>query len=322
MTILICSGSLFSDWETTHEQHLLVDSQHHEIYRELSALNENMCREYSPGIDKLGWKPFSPDESYTDKARHLLTSVPNEPWLAWADTNSSLILDFWQSVSDDARFMLFYDSPEYELSRFIKMHSYTPSAIRDVIEAWTIHTRAMLTFFMNNRDKCLLIDIQSAMRSPDKLIDKVNEVFDTELHGTGNKDYETHEESVLHEYFAATLLADNDVVSELFDEVRSAATLLDNKDHALKDIQSRTELLIPVFLEKIDQQERLQNNLKQTSEELSTLDLQLHQTQKELEFYYLKERDTASLNDKYVEFLNKNPLLKLARLARLNESGE
>ena len=320
--MLICSGSLFSHWQIVHDQNMQAGSPHHVFYAELTALNAEICREQMPGAHELNWKPFSPDESYTRKAIQLLSSAQNEPQLAWADSNSSLLLNFWHRACEDARFVLFYSSPEYELANYICEFSFDSSTINDVIDAWVVRTRAMLTFFMNARGKCLLVDAESAMRDPGELLRTINEVLGAGLTIPAKGNNQISKKSVLHEYFAATLLASNSVVAELYDEIRSAATLLNKETPILRDIQARTELLIPGFLTKISQLEQLESDLKQSSDELTMMALQLHQTQKELEFYYLTERDTAALNEKYVAFLNQNPLLKLARIARLNEPSE
>ncbi len=321
MTILICSGPLFSDWENIPEKYLLPGSSHHKINVELSALNTKICLEHMPGTENLNFRSFSPDQSYSQKAKQLLSFVQTEPQPVWADVNSCLILDFWQEVSEDTRFVLFFSSPEYELSNYLKNNLFDSSTVKSVIDAWKVRTRAMLTFFMNTRNKCLLVNVQSATRNPGNLIRKINETFDTCLTSAEKNSTHTPEESVMYKYLAATLLANNGAADELFNEACSTATQLDD-DFGLPDIQVRTALLVPNFLRQAGQQEKQKRALAQTADKLIMMELQLHQTQKELEFYYLKERDTATLNEQYLEFLNQNPLLKLARLARLNESPE
>jgi len=322
MTIIICSGPLFTDWKDLHDQILLTDSVGHGTYEELSELNTKICKEQMPEADLVGWKPFSTDGAYDQEATQLLECVSAEPLLTWADPNSSLILNFWCKASEETRFILFYSSPEYALSHYIRKHTFDASAIKSAIEAWTVRTRAMLTVFLVNRNRCLLLDVQSAMTNTDKLVRAINEAFSTAIAEPNQKGYQSPKESVLHEYLAATLLANDALASELYDEIRSTATRLDDDRLVLRDIQTRTELLIPDFLWRSNQQEQVEKDLNKTTDDLNMMELQLHQTQNELEFYYFKERDTAALNEKYVEFLNQNPVLKLARLARLNEPSE
>jgi len=322
MTTFICTGSLFSGWESIHNNYLLADSSLHPVCVELSAFSAKIFQEQASGTDQLNWKPPCLDNHHSKEAKLLLSTVQCEPPLMWADTSSCLFLDFWQKVSEDVRFVLFYSSPEFELSKYIQKHSYDPSTVKSVVDAWIVRTRSMLTFFMKFRSTSLLIDVQSAMGNPGKLISTINDVLDTELNEPARKNYFPQNDSVLYEYFAATLLADNDNVSDLFDEVRSTATILEKDVPELRDIRSRTELLIPDFLKKIDIQKQLETDLTLASDKLTMMGLQLHQTQKELESYYLKERDTAVLNEKYLKFLNQDSLLKLARLARLSESSD
>ena len=111
-------------------------------------------------------------------------------------------------------------------------------------------------------------------------------------------------------------------MSELFDEVRSAATVIDDNAMSLQGVQSRAENLIPAILEKINHHEQFETDLKHLAEELTNTSLQLHQTQKELEHYYLKERETSAFFEKYIEQIGQKPVLKLARLVRLSENSK
>lgn len=316
MTTLICTGALFSDWELICKQLLQTNYSHHPVFTELSKLSTNMFQNQLLESKQMYWKPFPPNAEVSQDARMLLSSIRPEQQFIWADSNSCLALDFWQEASEDVSFVLFYSSPEFELSKYIKENSYDPIEVKSVLDAWNTRTRSMLTFFMQFRNKCLLVDVQDAMRTPEKLVQKINEVLNTVLAEPCSKSTKFPKDLILHEYFAATLVSNNDKVSELFDEVRSTATVLDEYIPKLTDIHTRTELLIPGFLKNIDQMDQLKNSLAIAEDEINMMNLQIHEIQKELEFYYKKEKETAALNAEYLKFLNQDPALKLARLAR------
>ena len=322
MTTFICSGTLFSDWHHIVEKHLSADEKYHPVSKELSSFSKEICKPQFPEIDERAWKPFSPDENYQDKANRLLSTVEDSPVFTWADSNCSLLLDFWQAANDYAKFILFYSSPEYELSNYIDLHLFDESEIGQVITAWIIRTRAMLTFFMNNRNRCLLVNVQSVKKYPDQFIKEINKSFHLAIDGKRDEDRKAATEPILQRYLATTLLLDNDSVSELFDEVLSAATMIKETDLEFKDIHARAQSLIPGFLNAVNQHDQLTKNLKEVTEELTATSLQLHQTQEELEFHYLRERDTSALNEKYLEFLNQDPFLRLARKARMGETSD
>ncbi|RLA50103.1 MAG: hypothetical protein DRR42_14065 [Gammaproteobacteria bacterium] len=320
MSILICTGSLFSEWQKNLENLTLGNLEHHQTYSRLSALSEDICQQNSAGTDKLEWKVFTPQDKYADKATQLFSTAQNEPIFVWADTNSGLFLNFWYATAENAKFVLFYSSPEHELGSYLKAHPYDTAIVKKVIQAWITRTRAMLTFFMRNRDHSVLIDVESASKNTIGVIEKINKTFDVELNKPKNT-MRDHEEPIFQKYLAASLLFRNDTVAEIFDEVRSAATVICDSDLTIEDIQKRTENLIPVFQKAVTKHDQLVIDYSNANEELNMAILQLHKTQEELEFYYLKECETAAQYKKLVESLQQTPLLKLARLARLNEQS-
>lgn len=323
MAILIISGSLFSDWQSILDEHLPTESLNRELQGSLSALTTEIFHEQMPGTDQMEWEPLDPDGIYDQQAEQLLGSVDENLLFSWADQNSSLTLDLWRKASKRTCFIMFYCSPEYALARYLENHTFDTPTIKTVIDAWIIRTRAMLAFFMKHRNICLLIDIHTANKNPDALVRLINQAFETTLISPDNNSCHSSEVSILHRYFAASLLANNGTASELFDEVMSTATMLDDRTPVLiSDIHQRLGSMAPEFLATASEAAHLHKALKQVTEDLRMMELQLHQTQKELEFYYLKERDTAILNKKYTEFLEQNPVLKLARAVRTSKQPE
>ena len=319
MTILICSGPLFADWKKCHLSHVLMDSLNHPKSAELSALNRKICEHQWPEKEELAWAPFSPDQTYLSEAKQLLDSDKDSSFV-WIDNDSCLLLDFWNNASGNTKFALFYSSPEFELANYIKDYSYDATETQGFIENWIRRNRAMLSFFMRNRETCLLFDLETANKAPINLVKIINNAFNTELLDVNRKNKQRIEDVDLYEYLAATILNKNDMVSELFDEIRSAATVIGSEAPILLDIEARTEKLIPAFLEKINQYENTAIGSMQLPEVLANAQLQLYQAQKELEHFYLKERDTAIFFEQFVENIYQKQFLNIARVARLSEN--
>ena len=322
MTSIICTGTLYSDWQNILPRHLPANSSQNDVSAEISALSRKICKRQYPDSDELDWKAFIPDDEFKDQAKQLLSNVESESLFAWQDNNSSLFLDFWNTAAESARFLLIYSSPEFELSQYISSHTFDPEFSEKVIAAWLIRTRAMLSFFMNNRDRCLLVGVETVNAEDGALSHLVDKQFALNLAFNPRRTSQPGGPSALIEFLATTLLLNESSVAELYDEVRSAASLIREQDKSIAGIGERNKSLINAFIDEVTAYQNLDDKQEEYDDELSRNLLQLHQTQKELEFYYLKASDAEILVDQYRFFLSKSKVNKLARLLRLTSPPE
>jgi len=316
MTTLICTGTLFSEWQHVLESQVPGAASRLPAQAELNSYSEALCQQQYPETDELTWKSFSPDEKDTDNARQLFSAINSESLFIWADANSSLYLDLWLSIDSDSRFIMFYANPEYELSNYINTHNFNTRDIEKVISAWTTRTRAMFTFFMNNRGRCLLVNVQDANSDGRLLVKLLNEKFGFDLQTDSPDAGEEAENFALLDFLATTLLLNDDSVSELFDEVRSVATVISRQDKAIADIQVRNRSLINTFLDEVTEFKRVTKSQKALKNEQSLNHLQISQLVEELEFYFKKCKEQENVNNTFAKYLSNDPLLKLARHAR------
>jgi len=316
MTTLICSGTLFSDWINPLKKHLHADSFRHPVIDEISILRQEICEKQFSGSDELDWKPFTPDNKFQNKACQLLSSVENESLFTWADHSISLFLNFWKTTNEDVKFVLFYSSPEFELSNYISTHTFEDSYVNKIIDAWTIRTRAMLSFFMNNRDRCLLISMQSLDSGDGSFIKTLNEQLNIDLESNPPVSAQSNKNSPLIEYLATTLLLKNQYVSELYDELRSAASLISVQDKSMTSIEGRNKSLISAFLSEVTVYEQLSDTQPKLEDELSLSQLQINQMAEELECYFKKNNEQQKMVNTMAEYLGGDPLLKIARQVR------
>jgi hypothetical protein len=316
MTILICSGTLFSGWREVLNKHISPDSFKLSVYAEISALAKEFCQQQFLEPDELDWKPFTPDTKYAKIARQMVSNIENEPLFTWEDVNSSLYLNFWKATTDEAKFALFYSSPEFELSNYIDDHPFDRSRVEKVIDAWVIRTRSMLTFFMNNRERCLLMNIQSADSANETFIQTLNTLLDLNLPPKVSSVPLLSESSPLIGYLATTLLLKNRHVSELYDEVLSAATFISEPDRSISSIEDRNNSLINAFLADVSSYKQLIDRRTELEEELSLNQLQINQMTEELEHYFKKNVELNKSNNTMADYLSNDPLLRVARQAR------
>jgi hypothetical protein len=316
MTILICSGTLYSGWQQTAALSNVTGPQPSPVSTKLTALSEKICRQQFPETDELDWKPFSPSEEDTNAGSALLSLLKNEPFFAWADNHSSLYLDYWNSTIEDAGFLLFYSSPEFELSRYIIRDAYNTAQAENVMRAWLIRSRAMLAFFMNNRSRCLLVNVQSAESEQQLFTSVLSEHFKLKLDNNHSTVSETSKALALEEYLASSLLLGDETVAELYDEIRSAATIICEQDKAMPDIKSRSNSLIDKFLQEAASYRELAQSHKQLEEDLNLTQLQFSQVTEELEYYFNTNKEQEKI---FTDYLRTDPLLNTARQVRKSQ---
>jgi hypothetical protein len=267
----------------------------------------------------LNWQTFTPDVDYNDRAGQLLSNLENEPLFTWENSNSSLYLNFWRKAAKNAKFLLFYSSPEFELSSYISTHPFDTSSIEMAMNAWLIRTQAMLAFFMHNRDRSLLLDVQSADSANESFIQILNQQFDLNLEFKPLAAAVLNDSSVLLEYLATTLLLKNQQVSEFYDEVRSAATQISDRDKSISNIETRNTALVNAFLTEVTTYNQLRDTRSVLEDELASNRLQINQMAEELEYYFKNSIEKEKIANTVMDYLSNDPLLKIARQARQTE---
>jgi hypothetical protein len=313
MTMLICSGTQFSGWELVCDQLMQTNSNHAAVCSELSVFSRRICLQHFSEADELDWRPFSPDEEYLDEAKRLLSPIDDLPVFVWASIDSNLMLNFWKLVDDSAVFILFFSSPEHELCRFIEIHGFDEKGIENVIEAWVARTRSMFTFFMNFRDSCLLVNAESVLSDSDMLIRNLRKKFNLDVDFESSTFSEQPEISSLVKYLATTLLLNNHNASEMYDDVRSAATIISESDKTSPELEERKMLLIDGFMKELSNYRRTADLYQKLEDKCNLQQAQVSQLKDALEFIYQKSNNQANL---FSDYLSGDPLLKLARHAR------
>ena len=316
MTTLIYSGTLYSQWQHLVETGGLTGSHAHPNCQDLTEFSAEICAGQFSATNEQLWNTFTPDDETLETARNLIGDTGKQTVSVWADTHCSLCLDFWRSVSDDARFVLFYSSPEHELGHYIHTHPQAADSINKVIDAWIIRTRSMLTFFLNNRDDCLLLDIQSARSQSGTVARLISEKFNLDFETDNGAEELPVEGSALLAYLATSLLLDNETVAEIYDEVRSAGTVICAQDKAIVAIQKRNQSLVKAVMDEYHSIRQLTRTNKDLKDELDLKHLQINQMMEELEIYFAQAREQETIANTFADYLAADPLLRVVRQAR------
>lgn len=132
-------------------------SLHRKILRACSPLDES-------GHVDWGWtegERFEVHRSarFRDEARRLVASRGGRSrWWGWKDPRSTLLLDFWDALLDDARYVLVYRYP-WEVADsmqrigeevFLRHPEWS-------IPIWSFYNRRLVDFYRRHADRCVLI---------------------------------------------------------------------------------------------------------------------------------------------------------------------
>lgn len=88
----------------------------------------------------------------------FMANLESSAW-GWADHATVHLLDFWRDFDPQTRFVLVYSSPERTINRLLNgPNGSSRIDIRATIGAWVHYNRAILRFFLRNRDRCALVN--------------------------------------------------------------------------------------------------------------------------------------------------------------------
>ena len=105
-------------------------------------------------------------------------NLDQEFW-GWADPSAIFLLDFWKSVFPDVTFVMVYNHPRTALmnsqARLEEAHSEAPSP-GDLLENWRIYNEALLTFYNQNPELCLLVHAEQLRKSPSRMLTQMKAI--------------------------------------------------------------------------------------------------------------------------------------------------
>lgn len=113
----------------------------------------------------------------------LLANLHASQW-AWADTASLAALSFWAELEPGLSFLLLTSDPEdYLAYRLLSDQSEDTSEVSEhvCLKEWRDYHEHMLNFYLDNSDRCLLINARQAKSNPEALFEKLNERFGLKL---------------------------------------------------------------------------------------------------------------------------------------------
>lgn len=161
----------------------LLPKDIHRILREAHNLPETHTI-----MEERGFHPVEIGPVWHGMALDLLLgNLGQEPW-GWADPQTLFFSDYWQSLDPESVFILVYDSPASVLHEAnIDPEAEDKDAmIRSRLDNWAAYNSAILSFFFQHMDRCVLVHSRQSHRDLGYCIDEIKAKMNARLPATGN----------------------------------------------------------------------------------------------------------------------------------------
>lgn len=274
---------------------------------------------YSLGINQIGWtleRDLSPPPAYQDEAKSLIESNLSEhqPW-GWKDPRTCLFLSFWYSLIPNSRFLFIYRSPWEVLDSLFRrgddiFHRHPEFAL----QIWMSYNQAILDFYQQYPDRCLLLSLNQVTRNPHFLIEAIATKLKINL---SNVDQSLYESKLLQQlshnsqrpyqvklFFpsAFALYEELNAVSGYEDEILASLTEESCQGWLLQDWVDVKRMERQLAHEKKDSTEHLQRLYQEIGDlrhQIGALEWNLQQSQQDSAE---KSRDLAEMRSHFEEF--------------------
>ncbi len=137
------------------------------------------------GHDKYGWTSEidvhvpPEDEGRVDE---LLSRNQRDHLWGWKDPRTTLFLNYWGKRLPKANFLFVYRPPwEVVDSLYRRGDPVFQENPRRAVETWNDYNQAVLNFYEKNKERGLLLSLQSIVNNPELAIDKINQKFNLKL---------------------------------------------------------------------------------------------------------------------------------------------
>lgn len=316
MKLLVFAGSLHSDWKQFIDSLFDLRPQQVTIKKSLSDLSESVCSEHFSESNELERHPLPVINSYAQLVEELLASAEDDSVSLSNDFNNCLLLKSLQQVQVETRFVLFYSSPEHELSNYFKTRGFDKHQVSRIMNAWCSRTSAIFEHAMNFREDSLLVSLDRLRHEPEKVTEYINHRFDTRLQSKPMNAEAINNNSPAFDFLAATLLTEHDRAAEIYDVVRSSAEMTVEKDKMIDDLETRQSSLLPAVFDELRLNDKLKGEFDFQRRDLLFAKLKIAQIQDELELQFNSVQSLKDINQEFSTYLDSDPLLRIARQVR------
>ncbi len=151
-------------------------------------LLSSCCPQEERGFPDWGWteselwdkQQFS---RYVEPAKRLVFARQNQSQIwGWKDPRTTLLLDFWRGIVPDVGYVLIYRYPWDVADSILRLNVPFFRENPDFcLRVWRFYNWHLLDFYKRNRDRCLLVKIDTLLEYPEIFVNFLKSKFQLSL---------------------------------------------------------------------------------------------------------------------------------------------
>ncbi|OPH35273.1 hypothetical protein [Moraxella equi] len=246
-----------------------------------------------------------PKKMWDSLAFDLIMANDEQSLWGWADSNAISLLEYWADFDEDMVFVLTYDKPDVILKHLlndVEVQQLEQSVIDEKTKDWFEYNQALINFYQKNKNRCLLVNGEQVLDSAKDYVHSVAKITQIEF-SSGSEELPTLQDdvsladSLTLDFLIREVLASSDDIHQMFNRLQNLADIplvsqaqIGSALDLLKETVSKQNKLL-----QMDAEQEIQSKLMISQQENSLMIEQLHQTQAELEKYYLENKKSSDL---------------------------
>ena len=275
-------------------------------------------------------KALSPGKVWQDMAGQLIHANLSKKQWYWSASKAGWLLDFWNTIEPQHRFVLVFSSPQIGISQSLINSKTEEIDIECVVKNWINYYVELLQFYRKHQEKCILVNLTQCLSYPAEFIALCKENLGIDVDPLSKTSPLSASTQAIEDELFLHIATNYPEVNTLFQELEASATpfskqgdnLLskptDSKEQLTsawqayrqlkiqqnEDAEIKTKLQQDAEAQKQSLEETIKQNEEQGKENELLL-IQLHQVQEELEAQFLKLKKFEDENNQEKQVLKK-----------------
>lgn len=195
-------------------------------------------------------------------ANDLLLANLDKPCWGWHDTDSIWAVPFWAEQEPNTHFLLVATRPEYQLAQSLLDDTPGKLDISALLTRWQQHHQRLLAFYLDNPERCLVIDAEQAQQHPQALVQLLTQRWQLPLEATGLTEEPAtapHVPDPLALYLAQQLIEQH-LLKQQDSRFQSLYAELQAAQHPLVDNEAEQPASVDAMVQHYQQLRRQQQN--------------------------------------------------------------